>query len=159
MADIYSREKRSEIMSHIRSAGLKPEQKLYTIIRDVIGHRWRIDCNDTGLPGKPDIVIPSLALALFADGCFFHSCPLHGHIPKSNQQYWKPKLDANRRRDMSNARHLRKLGYAVWRIWEHDLKGQRAKVTAKRLTLRLNSRIVMLHEGRIGNVKRTRSSS
>jgi len=146
MTDIFSKEKRSEIMSHIKSVGLKPEQKLYAIVRNAIGYRWRIEFNNSNIKGKPDIVIPSLFLIIFADGCFFHGCPLHGHLPKSNRQYWKAKLEMNRKRDKNNNKYLRRQGYGVWRIWEHELKGRRAEETAKRLKRRLSCRIGTIKE-------------
>ena len=121
MGDIYTPEKRSEIMSRIRSSGTVPEERLFALVRLALGHRWRIDRNRNDLPGRPDIVVPSLMLVIFADGCFYHCCPIHGHIPKSNVRYWRGKLEHNARRDRANHRSLRKMGYAVWRFWEHDL--------------------------------------
>ena len=141
MADIFTQQKRSEIMSHIRSTGLRPERRLYEIVRAVLGKRWRIHQNDSGLPGTPDLVIPGLDLIIFADGCFFHGCPKHGHIPKSNRSYWRAKLDGNKRRDRRNTMRLRRLGYSVWRVWEHDLKGRAAEGTTQSLARRLRQRI------------------
>src|ERR1035441_964074 len=92
MADIFDVRKRSEIMSRIRSFGTTPERRLYALVRETLGPRWRIDLNTRTLPGQPDVFIPSLRLVLFADGCFYHGCPRHGHQPKSNQEYWLPKL-------------------------------------------------------------------
>jgi len=123
MADIFSQQKRSEIMSRIRCAGTTPERRLYAMVREIIGPRWRVRQNVTALPGRPDIVIPSCRLIIFADGCFYHCCPTHGHEPKSNQEYWTPKLARNVRHAASNRRKLRAMGYSVWRVWEHDLKG------------------------------------
>lgn len=121
MADLYSRDKRSEIMSHIRSSGTKPEQRLGHILRTMVGRR-KLLFNVRELPGCPDVVIPSIRVAVFADGCFYHGCPRHGHIPKSNRSYWFPKLERNRRRDAAYTRRLRRMGFGVWRVWEHDLK-------------------------------------
>ena|SRR5690554_303281 len=120
MADVFSPSKRSEVMSRIRSTGSRPEQRLYEAVRAVLGHRWRIDRNVSGMPGRPDIVIPNLNLAIFLDGCFFHLCPKHGRIPDSNRDYWEPKLLGNVRRDARSRRALRRMGFAVWRFWEHD---------------------------------------
>ena len=91
MADIFNVAKRGEIMSQIRSAGTIPEKRLYVLVREALGFRWRIDLNARALPGQPDLFVPSLRLVLFADGCFYHSCPRHGHQPKSNRKYWLPK--------------------------------------------------------------------
>lgn len=122
VADIFSPRKRSQIMSRIRSADTAPEKRLYRAARRVVGRRWRILQNVRDLPGQPDVVIPALRVAIFADGCFYHSCPKHGHSPKTNKSYWSPKLARNARRDLASRRKLRSMGYRVWRFWEHSLK-------------------------------------
>lgn len=124
-------------MSRIRSTGTKPEDRLYQIVRHVLGQRRRIDRNVPELPGQPDVVIPSLKIVLFADGCFYHSCPKHGHTPRSHRAYWVPKLARNLRRDANHGRCLRRRGYHVWRFWEHDLKGLKASSTELLITRRL----------------------
>ncbi|MYK68781.1 MAG: very short patch repair endonuclease [Gammaproteobacteria bacterium] len=121
MTDIFDPDKRSQIMSRIRSTGTAPEAMLYQIVRLSLGHRWRIRRNARDLPGQPDIVVPTLSLAIFADGCFFHQCPDHGRIPDTNRSYWETKLAGNVRRDAENREKLRKLGYSVWRYWEPGL--------------------------------------
>jgi DNA mismatch endonuclease, patch repair protein len=138
--DIFSTEKRSKIMSQIRSSGTTPERKLYEIVRQSLGRRRRIDQNIRVLPGQPDIVVPSLHLVIFADGCFYHGCPNHGHYPKSNRRYWVPKLARNRERDKAAHKELRKLGFEVWRIWECALKGKRLSRTAKTLDQKLSQK-------------------
>jgi DNA mismatch endonuclease (patch repair protein) len=140
MADIFSRAKRSEIMSRIRSRGTGPEQQLYALVRKILGWRRRVELNAPGLPGQPDVVIPSLRLAIFADGCFYHGCPRHGHVPKSNVAYWEPKIARTLERDRRNRSALRRQGYAVWRVWEHDLRTTILPRTAARLTRHLRSR-------------------
>lgn len=137
MADVFSKQKRSAIMSRIRSSGTSPELRLHAMVREILGHRRRVDLNVTRLPGQPDILIPSLRLAIFADGCFYHNCPVHGHQPKSNETYWTPKLARTTRRDKANRRKLRSLGYAVWRFWEHDFKGRDVERTYRSLRIRL----------------------
>lgn len=140
MADIFTRKKRSEVMSRIRSSGTKPEAVLRAVMQKAVQRR-RLLFNVRDLPGCPDVVVPSLRVVVFADGCFYHGCRRHGHTPKSNTRYWKPKLDRNRRRDVTYARQLRRLGFSVWRVWEHDLKPQRASRTESRLSRRIGSRI------------------
>jgi DNA mismatch endonuclease (patch repair protein) len=88
-----------------------------------------------------------LTLVLFADGCFYHCCPKHGHHPKSNQDYWVPKLARNCKRDRSNRRRLRGMGLSVWRFWEHDLKGSSIKRTYGILERRLLRRIEAADSG------------
>jgi DNA mismatch endonuclease (patch repair protein) len=142
VTDIFTPGKRSAIMSRIRSCGTVPEASLYECVRQVLGHSRRVDKNVRVLPGKPDCVVPSLRLAIFVDGCFYHSCPLHGHTPKSNKAYWKPKLQRNRRRDRINRRELRKMGFAVWSFWEHDLKKRELGNLTSRLRRRLNKLVL-----------------
>ena len=137
MPDVFTKAKRSEVMSRIRSSGTAIEDRLYDAVREVLGWRWRIDRNVKGLPGSPDLVIPSLRLAVFADGCFYHGCSRHGRIPESNRAYWEPKLRANALRDTRNRRKLRSMGYSVWRFWEHDLEGRRVLTTKRTVARRL----------------------
>lgn len=146
MADVFTREKRSEIMSRIRSRGTAPELRLYALIREILGPRWRVHLNVRGLPGQPDAMIPRLRLIIFADGCFYHNCPRHGHHPKSNRSYWDPKLVRNVRRDAANRRKLRMLGYSVWRFWEHDFKNPTIARTFRLLERRLD-RILANRQG------------
>jgi DNA mismatch endonuclease (patch repair protein) len=141
MTDIFTPEKRSAIMSRIRSSGTTPEARLCALVREALGGRWRIDTNVRALPGQPDVVVPGLRLVLFADGCFYHGCPEHGHVPKSNAGYWLPKLARNRRRDRASRRALREMGYAVWSLWEHQLAGRRLARTRLALARRLRARL------------------
>jgi len=73
------------------------------------------------LLGKPDFVFPKLRLAVFVDGCFWHGCPLHSTKPKNNAAFWDKKLAANKVRDRNVTGILRKEGWRVLRIWEHEL--------------------------------------
>jgi DNA mismatch endonuclease (patch repair protein) len=141
MADVFTPEKRSDIMSRIRSSGTTPEARLWTLVREALGGRWRIDRNVRTLPGQPDVLVPSLRLAIFADGCFYHGCPEHGHVPKSNVEYWLTKLTRNRRRDRARRRALRRMGFAVWRLWEHELRGRSMSRTQLVLARRLKARL------------------
>ena len=141
MADIFDPRKRSEIMSRIRSTGTKPETALYEMVRAILGHRWRIDRNVSGLPGQPHVVVPTLSVAIFADGCFFHHCPQHGRIPDTNRDYWGPKLERNVRRDRRNRKRLRSLGYSTWRYWEHDFSAKNFEATKRILEGRLRRRV------------------
>lgn len=141
MPDVFDPQKRSQIMSRIRSTGTTPEVLLYQIVRLSLGHRWRIRRNVRDLPGQPDIFVPTLSLVVFADGCFFHRCPEHGRIPETNRSYWGPKLAGNVRRDIQNDEKLRSLGYSVWRYWEHDFRGKNLSATRKKIADRLNQRV------------------
>jgi DNA mismatch endonuclease (patch repair protein) len=68
---------------------------------------------------RPDIVFSKRLLAIFIDGCFWHGCPEHGHIPATNQSYWKPKIEGNQLRDRLQQDALTGEGWTVLRIWEH----------------------------------------
>ena len=124
MADKFSKEVRSRIMSAIRSKNTKPEVKLRKALF-AEGHRFRIHYK---LLGSPDIVFPGKRVAIFVDGCFWHMCPKHGHLPKSNKAFWRKKLERNVSRDKRYDRKLRMEGWKVIHVWEHDLKyGQALK--------------------------------
>jgi DNA mismatch endonuclease, patch repair protein len=69
---------------------------------------------------KADIVFPSERIAVFVDGCFWHSCPEHATRPKANAEFWRDKLERNRRRDTDTDRMLGQSGWCSLRIWEHE---------------------------------------
>jgi DNA mismatch endonuclease (patch repair protein) len=71
---------------------------------------------------SPDFVFPRERLVVFVHGCFWHSCPTHGSVPKSNREFWVSKLEANRRRDGKRSRELKAMGWDVLVIWEHEVR-------------------------------------
>jgi DNA mismatch endonuclease (patch repair protein) len=82
--------------------------------------------------GKPDFVFPKLRLAVFVDGCFWHRCPRHAVKPKQNAAFWRRKISANKARDRLVSRTLRRQGWSVLRIWEHELaRKHERRVAAK----------------------------
>lgn len=120
MADIFSRVKRSRVMAAIRSRGNKEtELRLRKLFRMASITGWR---RHLKIPGNPDFVFRRLRLAVFVDGCFWHACPQHGRRPDSNPTYWLPKLERTRARDASATQLLRRRGWTVLRIWEHELR-------------------------------------
>jgi len=138
--DVFSKKKRSDVMSRIRSKGTKPEERMYVLLRTLLPGEFRI-YKHASLPGRPDFLIPKLKLAVFVDGCFFHLCPKHGHIPKSNIPYWKPKLESNAKRDKRNHSKLRRMGFSVYRYWEHDLTNRNIVQTENRVEHMIYKRI------------------
>ena len=68
---------------------------------------------------RPDVVFPKARVAIFLDGCFWHSCPKHGHLPTVNCAYWTTKLQRNLRRDKRDSTALKHEGWHVVRVWEH----------------------------------------
>ncbi|HTG43488.1 MAG TPA: very short patch repair endonuclease [Verrucomicrobiae bacterium] len=120
MADVFSKRKRSQVMSSIRSSGNKAtELAAIRIFRKQKIKGWR---RQVLLPGKPDFVFRQQRVAVFIDGCFWHFCPRHGRCPASNESYWTAKLQRNRQRDRQVSGALRSKGWKVLRVWEHDLK-------------------------------------
>ena len=122
MTDNLSKEQRSYAMSRIRSRGnCSTELALAVAMRRAGISGWR---RKSTICGNPDFIFPKFRVAVFVDGCFWHGCPKCGLIAKSNTDYWCTKIERNRQRDKENVRQLRRKGWAVVRLWEHDLKDQ-----------------------------------
>ena len=83
--------------------------------RFFVDRRVSRDCR-----ARPDLVFPRARIAVFVDGCFWHYCEEHAHLPKANAVLWRRKLLANRQRDAANTNLLRSEGWRVVRVWEHD---------------------------------------
>jgi len=85
------------------------------------GLRFRVDRAPLpGLRSRADIVFGPARVAVYVDGCFWHSCPEHGTRPKANAEWWESKLNRNQERDTETDRALREHGWEVVRIWEHE---------------------------------------
>jgi|WetSurMetagenome_2_1015567.scaffolds.fasta_scaffold266461_2 DNA mismatch endonuclease, patch repair protein len=107
---------RSEMMSRIRSKDTKPEMLVRKALHR-LGFRFRLHVRD--LPGHPDIVLPKYSTIIQIKGCFWHGHTCRdGRLPKSNREYWVPKLLRNKERDISNERKLRRMGWSVRALWE-----------------------------------------
>jgi len=92
------------------------------------------DCQrKAAVTGKPDFVFPKLKLAVFVDGCFWHGCPIHATQPKTNAEFWTTKLGKNQARDRLVSRSLRRAGWRVLRICDHELWRKNAKRLSARL--------------------------
>lgn len=121
--DIWNKNKRSEVMSKIRSDNTKPE----IVLRKALfakGYRYRI--NAKTLPGKPDIVLPKYNTAIFVHGCFWHGhekkiCS-DSHIPKTNTAYWNEKITRNKQRDGRNSALLQSMGWKVMIVWDCEIQ-------------------------------------
>lgn len=119
--DNVDRKTRSRVMASVRSKGNRSTEVRLRACLVRSGLRgWRMHADD--LPGKPDFVFDEAKLAIFVDGCFWHSCPLHCRLPKSRKEYWHTKIANNRKRDKKNSHELRRMGWRVVRIWEHRIK-------------------------------------
>jgi DNA mismatch endonuclease (patch repair protein) len=77
-----------------------------------------------GLRCEPDVLFPRARLAVFVDGCFWHSCPDHRSLPRANGEWWRAKLEATQVRDRRNDETLRAAGWTVLRVWEHQPVGE-----------------------------------
>ena len=120
MADIWTKQKRSEVMSLIRGKGNKQtEQVLRTLLKQNKITGWR---RHLPLPGKPDFAFPKQKVAVFVDGCFWHGCPKCYTRPKTNRKFWDKKRADNMARDKRVNRQLRRQGWKVIRIWQHSLR-------------------------------------
>lgn len=119
--DDLTAEQRHKNMSNIHSSNTKPEE----IVRKYLfqkGFRYRK--NDKRYPGKPDIVLPKYRVVIFVHGCFWHQhkdCR-YAVLPKSNPDYWLPKLTRNMERDDKSINALQELGWRVIIVWECALK-------------------------------------
>jgi DNA mismatch endonuclease (patch repair protein) len=120
MPDVFTKQKRSAVMSRIRGRGNRDtELVLVQLFRaqQIVG--WR---RHTALFGKPDFVFSKARLAIFVDGCFWHCCPKHSNLPANNAEFWLKKLTGNAVRDRLVTLTLRRMGWRVIRVWEHELR-------------------------------------
>ena len=131
MPDIFTKAKRSDVMSRIRSRGNRDtELALAKLLRRHRITGWR---RNQPVFGKPDFVFPTLRLAIFVDGCFWHGCPKHATQPKNNAAFWRKKFTANKDRDRLVNHTLRRAGWRVLRIWEHELGFKREAQLLRRV--------------------------
>ena len=103
-------------MARMPRKDTKPEIALRRVLH-ARGLRFRVHAR---LPGTPDIVFTRAKIVVFLDGCFWHGCPEHGSLPKSNREWWQRKLDDNRERDARKDGELRRAGYEIFHFWEHE---------------------------------------
>jgi DNA mismatch endonuclease (patch repair protein) len=127
MVDHVSQAKRSSMMSAIHSHNNFSTDIAFKELLDqngIVG--WRTNAVD--IIGKPDFVFDKEKIVVFIDGCFWHGCKKHKGIPKTNSVFWENKISNNIVRDKRVSRKLRRFGWHVLRIWEHDLKTNYEKV-------------------------------
>jgi DNA mismatch endonuclease (patch repair protein) len=120
MADIFTKEKRSEIMSHVKSKdNISTELKMIEFLKKNKYKEWR---RNYPIKGKPDFVFPKKKIALFVDGCFWHGHDCRNIKPQTNKEYWSNKIKNNIKRDIIINNYLENKSYKVIRIWECELK-------------------------------------
>jgi DNA mismatch endonuclease (patch repair protein) len=121
MPDVHTTEQRSRNMAAIKGIDTKPEMRVRSALYS-LGYRYRLHKKD--LPGKPDIVLPRLRIAIFVHGCFWHShsCRWGCSVPKTRAEFWADKRKATVERDNGNERKLNALGWDVVVVWECQSK-------------------------------------
>ena len=127
ITDILTKERRSELMSRVRSKETKPER----IVRRFLfsqGFRYRL--HDKRYPGTPDLVLPKYKTFVLIHGCFWHgheNCRAAG-LPESNREFWESKLTRNKERDLAVLGELEQSGWQVITVWECEIKSVRKRV-------------------------------
>lgn len=130
--DNHSKETRSYNMSRIRSKDTKPE---IMVRRYLFSKGYRFRKNDKRYPGKPDIVLPKYKTVIFVNGCFWH---MHSgcsgfSLPKTNTDFWRNKLENNKRRDEVVVQLLQDMNWNVIVLWQCELKTKNFDITMKNL--------------------------
>lgn len=129
--DTLTPSERSERMARIRGRDTRPERRVRSILTD-LGFRYRLQYSK--LPGRPDIAFPGRRRVIWVHGCFWHrhtGCAL-ARLPKSRLDFWKPKLEENRSRDLRNEAEVRAAGWDALVVWECELSEESAVVTRLR---------------------------
>lgn len=134
MADVFSKEKRSEIMSKVRSHGNKStELKLIAVFNEKHITGWN---RNYDVKGHPDFVFLKKRIAIFVDGCFWHGHNCRNTRPQDNEDYWKLKIQKNIEHDNIITKKFENRGWKVMRIWECELQKKNRDI--------LNSKISVL---------------
>lgn len=126
MTDNLTKEQRIKNMKAIKSQSRLENKVSKALWR--MGIRFRKNVN---LLGKPDIALKKYKIVIFIDSCFWHCCPIHGNMPKSNQEYWEKKLNRNRNRDREVNKFYIENGWNILRVWEHEFKEDFMKAIIK----------------------------
>jgi DNA mismatch endonuclease (patch repair protein) len=139
VGDIMTQQVRSALMSRIKGKNTEPERVIFAALRRLGLYFAK---HDRRLPGRPDIVLRRARIAIFIDGSFWHGWrfPLWKH---KLSERWRLKITATRARDRRNFRKLRRLGWKVIRIWEHEIEKAPAKCV-ERILVERNERLAAL---------------
>ncbi len=120
-----------------------PEVRLRSKLHSLGLRFWKDRRPEASYKCSADVVFPSARVCVFVDGCFWHGCPNHFKGPRTNAAWWREKIGDNAARDLRQTKSLRRLGWCVVRVWEHELVGALLPRTAIRI-----KRIVCLRRGR-----------
>jgi DNA mismatch endonuclease (patch repair protein) len=145
MTDVFSTAFRSEIMKRVRRERTTDEKLLYAALKRL---KLRLRRNVKTLPGKPDLVVQGSRLSIFVDGDFWHGREWfkHRRAPKANRKFWIDRFESNKRRDVRVDRHLRRLGWAVVRVW-----GSAVRRDADKVAHQIFRRILRIRRGKNGD--------
>lgn len=139
--DVLTPSQRHRCMSHIRSKATKPEM---AVRRWLWSHGYRYRLYVRSVPGKPDIVMRRYRTAIFVNGCFWHGhegCPKFV-MPKSNTDFWRTKIENNRRRDQKNYDILLQNGWQVIVVWQCNLTKDKLENTMQSVAVALNRNLL-----------------
>lgn len=118
MADIMSKEKRSALMSRIKGTDTGVE---LAVVKELRKRSVNLKRYEKSLPGRPDVVLPDARMVVFIDGDFWHGWRFARWSGRLSP-FWREKIEKNRKRDQRNFRKLRRLGWKVLRVWEHQVE-------------------------------------
>jgi len=142
MADVFTPEKRSQVMSRIRGRDTKPELAVRSMLHRM-GYRFTVNGpKNKSLPGRPDIVLPKYKTVIFVHGCFWHGhkgCK-YFRMPSTRTEWWTEKINGNIARDLRNEDDVRNQGWKVIMVWECEFK---SRATRDDLKIRLSH---LIHE-------------
>ena len=131
MADVFDKEKRSEVMSKVRSKGNKStELKMIALLKANGITGWQ---RNYPVVGKPDFVFIKQRVAIFVDGCFWHGHDCRNTRPSDNAEYWQKKRERNMKHDAEVTELFERRGWRVLRIWECKLKRSNEAATMERV--------------------------
>lgn len=119
MVDIFTKKKRSEVMSKVKNKGSKIENSFAKILRK---NDFSYTRNSIKYFGKPDFVLKKHRTVIFIDSCFWHGCKKHKPLPVTNKIFWKDKIEGNKKRDGQVSKYYKKQEWNILRVWEHEIK-------------------------------------
>lgn len=134
MPDIFTPEKRSDVMSKIKGKNTSLEMMVFRYLRS---RNLYFQKHYKKAPGSPDVALPRKRKAVIIDGDFWHGWKYEGRKDRLSP-FWQNKIETNIRRDRKNRRLLRQAGWAVLRVWEHDLRGPKKDATLQKIYLFLS---------------------
>lgn len=126
MTDVFTKQKRSEVMASIRSTDTRPERLLWAALGML---ELKVTRHAVDVPGRPDAAIHGKQIAIFVNGCFWHGhkrCTKGRVVPKTNGLFWRRKITENRRRDRAVGQRIRRRGWKRFVVWECQIQGKEA---------------------------------